>query len=173
MASSSAESHAGAVLAGGAVVEHRAFGGIGNDTQDLGQGRLAADKGELVEFEQHVFGAHHVGREAIEQRDVVIGDGRVRRQWIGLVRQLVGMAQVDDRGEAFGDQRVHAGLVDAMEAVGAQHAAPLRGAVSGGIAAEVAHIVGAGDGEQASGLGMHQRIPDFMKDWTTWRCRTM
>ena len=56
-----------------------------------------------------------------------------------------------------------------MQGIGAIEPTPLGFAMGGGIAAQVAHIIGAGNGKKAS--GGHQRIPDFMKDWTTWRCR--
>ena len=153
--------------------QHRSGGRLGDDRQHLGDRRLPAAQRQRVEVEQQILAGCGNGCQAVEQRDVVIVHGRVGAERVGLGGQFVGTTQVDDGGHALGNQRLHARIVEPVQAIGPQDAAPARLAVSGGIAAQIADIVGAFDRQMAVELVQHQRIPDFMKDWTTWRCRTM
>ena len=72
---------------------------------------------------------------------------------VGLVAQLVAMPQVDDGGDATVQHFRNACLIESVQRIGAQHAAPLGLAIGYRIAAQVADIVGAGDRQVTGGAG--------------------
>ncbi len=85
-------------------------------------------------------------------------------QRIGLLGAFVVVPQVDHGDDAGLDQKRHALRIDPVKSVSPQQAPPGGFAGRRAIPAQVADIVGAGHGDVAIEVSVHQRIPDFMKD---------